>query len=170
MEAFAFYLMAALATAAAVLVVTERQVFNAALYLAAVLALVAGLFGFLGADFLAAAQVLLYVGGILVLIVFAVMLSSVRDGRARSQINAQWLPALAVSLAVAVAVVEAVRRSSFAAADVQAAPTTGALGMLLFNEMALPFEAVSLALLAALVGAVFFSRKERPDGAAGDAK
>ena len=158
----AFYALSSLLIVSAVLVVTQRNMFNAALWLAAALSLVAGLFVLLGADFLAAAQLLLYVGGVIVIIAFAVMLSSVQSAKLEHQTNAQWVPALFGCAGLLALMVRIFLKSPFAAEASPRLPTTAALGGLLLRDMALPFEAVSLALMASLLGAVLFSRKEDP--------
>ena len=156
-----FYIVAALLVTSAVMVVTRRGLFSAALYLAAALSLVGVLFAMLGADFLFAAQILLYVGGILVILAFAVMLSNAEQLKSEPQTNRQWIPSVLVCLGVFLVVMAAVKRHTFTVLEADFAPTTRAIGHLLLNEQVLPFEAVSLVLLASLVGAVLFSKKEK---------
>ena len=156
-----FYLVAALLIGSSVMVVTLRGLFASALYLAAALSLVGALFAMLGADFLFAVQILLYVGGVLVIIAFAVMLSNAEQLKAEPQTNQQWLPALLLCLGLILMVLVGVRRHAFAAAPAEPGPTTASMGHLLLGGQILPFEVVSLVLMASLVGAVMFSRKER---------
>ncbi|OGR87437.1 MAG: hypothetical protein A3A86_03525 [Elusimicrobia bacterium RIFCSPLOWO2_01_FULL_60_11] len=166
-EAGIFYLVAALLTGCAVMVVTLRGLFASALYLAAALSLVGALFAMLGADFLFAVQILLYVGGVLVIIAFAVMLTNSEQLKSEPQTNRQWGPALLLCLGLILMVLVGVRRHSFVSVPAEIGPTTKSMGFLLLGGQILPFEAVSLVLLASLLGAVMFSRKERGQTPAG---
>ena len=160
-QAASFYAISAILVASALVVVTQRNIFTCALYLALFLSMIAGFFVLLGADFLAAVQILLYVGGILVILAFAVMLSSVQQAKGQPQVNAQWIPSLLACAGLLALILFALKRSPWAAAPAAAlAPTTASLGRLLLGDLSLPFEAVSLVLMASLVGAIFFSKKE----------
>ena len=157
--AFCFYLISTLLIISSVLVVLKNNLFTCALYLAAALSMVAALFVLLGADFLAALQIMLYVGGVLVLVIFAVMLSSAEPSKIPDQINSQWAPSLVVALTLLSVILVAFNRTTFALGSGEYAPTTLAIGRLLLNDLKLPFEAVSLILIVALAGAVIFSRR-----------
>ncbi len=154
-----FYLVSALLLFSALQVVTRRSVFSSALYLAATLSLVAVLFVLLGADFLAAVQILLYVGGILVILAFAVMLSSVQQAKLEHQVNEQWVPSLLTCIGLLLLIGVGLKRTSFLEGARIYLPTTEPLGILLLGKMVLPFEVISLVLLTSLVGAILFSRK-----------
>ncbi|HRY29719.1 MAG TPA: NADH-quinone oxidoreductase subunit J [Elusimicrobiota bacterium] len=158
-EMAVFALLAVLTIVPAALVVTVKNIFHAALFLVLSLTGVAGFFAMLGADFLFVVQILLYAGGITVILLFVVLLSgSPKDWLIR-QMNEQWLGALAAS-AVFVAVLAGLFQYLPGPESISAVgPTTELLGVLLLREMVLPFEAVSLVLLAALVGAVLFTRR-----------
>lgn len=166
-----FDLFAAITIGSALLVVTQRRVLHSALWLVATLGAVAGFYVLLGADFLAATQVLLYIGGIMVIMLFVIMLSHTPLAPHESVKNAQWFPALLVCSLVVIGFGWAVGQASWYGRELPLAtnrgeifqPTTASLGRLLLTDLALPFELVSLVLLAALVGAVFFTRK--PEGA-----
>ena len=160
-SAAVFYLVSALLIGSAVMVVTRRSLFTSALFLASALSLVGVLFALLGADFLFAVQILLYVGGVLVIIAFAVMLSNAEQLKSEPQTNKQWPPAVLLCLCLVLMVLVGVKRHDFAGAAAEIAPTTKSIGGLLLGGQILPFEAVSLVLLASLVGAVLFSRKEK---------
>lgn len=142
------------------MVVSQRNLFTCALYLASALAMVAGFFILLSADFLAAVQILLYVGGIVVILAFAVMLSSIEQAKISPQVNEQWVPALCISGVLVASTCWVLKGVTFIPAQMTHQPTTYSIGKLLLREMALPFEAVSLILLASLVGAVLFSKRE----------
>ena len=166
-ETAVFYVIAALLIGCSIMVVSRRGLFSSALYLAAALSLVGALFAMLGADFLFAVQILLYVGGVLVIIAFAVMLTNAEQLKSEPQVNRQWAPAFLLCLGLVLMVLVGVSRHSFVSVPAELGPTSKSMGFLLLGAQILPFEAVSLVLLAALVGAVMFSRKERGQTPAG---
>src|SRR5438132_13617708 len=96
-ELILFYIFATIAVASAILVVSSRNVVHSAAFLGATLFAVAGLFLSLHAEFLAGVQVIVYVGGILVLFVFVIMLISVERAAHERQYNRQWTIALVTS-------------------------------------------------------------------------
>ncbi len=158
-----FGVMAVLLIALSIIVVTARSVFRGAIALTAALGIVAGLFALLGADFVAAGQLLIYVGGIMIIMLFVIMLSQRPAKNLEPQTNDQWPWAALFSLAVACGLIvqfRAVYRGVFS--TTVPTPTSATIGRLLMGDMVVPFEAVSLVLLAALVGAVYFGMdKER---------
>lgn len=162
-QTIAFYVISAILIFSALMVVTQRSLFTCALYLAAALSSMAGLFILLSADFLAAVQILVYVGGILVILAFAVMLSSAQQAQNLPQVNRQWLPSLVAAGGILALVLYAIQRHPFEGNPASHGPTTVSLGHLLLRDLSLPFEAVSLILLASLAGAVIFSKKEAPE-------
>jgi NADH-quinone oxidoreductase subunit J len=154
-----FWLLSLLVIVPAILVVTLKNVLHAALFLILSLTGVAGLFALLGADFLFVVQILLYAGGIMVLVLFVIMLSgNPKDWIAR-QVNEQWLGGLLVSAVFVSLLATLFRLMPEAQAVAPAEPTTASLGILLLRDMVLPFDAISLVLLSALVGAILFSRR-----------
>ena len=157
LSSIVFYALAAVAVGSALWVVTARNVFHSALALTVTLSAVAALFALMGADFLAASQILVYVGGVMIIMLFVVMLSQQPLDALRRQTNEQWLWGALFAIAVACALIlhfgEAYKSITEAA---PLAPTSAAIGKLLLGDMVIPFEAVSLVLLAALVGAVLF--------------
>jgi NADH-quinone oxidoreductase subunit J len=155
-----FVALAAMTIVPAALVVLVKNVFHAALYLVLSLTGVAGLFAMMGADFLFVAQLLVYSGGILILLLFVVLLSGTPKDWAARAVNEQWMPASLVSAMFVSLLAVLMRALPEAVPAGAAAPTTSALGFLLLRDMLLPFEAVSFVLLSALVGAVHFSKKE----------
>ena len=154
-----FLLLTTLVLVPAALAVTLKNVFHCALMLALSLTGVAGLFAMLGADFLFVAQILVYAGGITVLLLFIVLLSGSPKDWALRQLNSQWAWGLALAAIFVSLLATLFRQLPEPGAPGEAAPTSAALGILLVRDMLLPFEAVSLVLLAALVGAVHFSKK-----------
>ena len=159
-----FGVMAVFLIGLSIVVVTSRSVFRSAIALAAALGVVAGIFALLGADFVAAGQLLIYVGGIMIIMLFVIMLSQKPMSNLGRQTNDQWLWAGLFALAVACGLIvqfRAVYRGVFSSSV--PVPTSATIGRLLLGEMVVPFEAVSLVLLAALVGAVYFSMdKDKP--------
>jgi len=152
-----FAAMAILLIGLSLIVVTAKSVFRSAIALTAALGIVAGIFALLGADFVAASQLLIYVGGIMIIMLFVIMLSQRSTALTERQTNEQWLWGALFALAVTCALIvqfRAVYRGVFATSV--PTPTSVAIGRLLLGDMIVPFEAISLVLLAALVGAVYF--------------
>ena len=155
-----FYALALLTVAAGLGVVFTTNVVHSALALMGTLLGVAGMFVLLGADFLGVVQLLVYVGGILVLTLFAVMLTSRVDVRVSNRAVGR-LPALVVTVAVLGAMVRAVTATTWVTTEPSApAPTIYGVGNAFLGTYVLPFEVASLVLLVALIGAVVISRKE----------
>jgi NADH-quinone oxidoreductase subunit J len=154
-----FAFLAVLVLVPAGLAVTVKNIFHSALWLVLSLTGVAGLFALLGADFLFVAQILVYTGGITVLLLFVVLLSgSPKDWIVR-QVNGQWAWGLALSAIFVGLLATLFKQIPEPAELTPAAPTSAPLGLMLVRDMLLPFEAVSLVLLAALVGAIHFSKR-----------
>ncbi|HEX9639552.1 MAG TPA: NADH-quinone oxidoreductase subunit J [Acidobacteriota bacterium] len=163
--ALVFYGFSALALAAAAVVVFARNILYSAFALLATLFGIAALYAMLGADFLAAAQLVIYIGGILVLILFGVLLTQ-RVAHLHLRVTTrQALPALVAAALVALVLwVALVQRAPWPAPTPRPMePTTAALGEALLGKFLLPFEVVSIALLAALVGAVYLTRAPERD-------
>jgi len=160
-SAAVFYLVAAITIGSAMIVAFSRNIIYSAFSLLGTFAGVAGIYVFLGADFVAAVQLLIYVGGILVLILFAVMLTHrITDVKITNR-AAGRLPALIVVGIFAYLLLQTVRETPWTKAkDVLYLATTGKIGDLFLDAYLLPFELASLVLLAAMIGAVVLSRKE----------
>lgn len=156
-----FYLVAAITVVSGAVVAFSRNIVYSAFSLLGTFAGVAGMYVFLGADFVAAVQVLIYVGGILVLILFAVMLTHrITDVQITNR-AAGRIPALVVVGILVLLLVQTIRETPWAKAkEILYTPTTSRIGDLFLTDYLLPFELASLVLLAALIGAVFLSRKE----------
>lgn len=157
----AFYIFSVIAVISAILVVTLRGVMHSALFLAVSLLSVAGIFVLLNADFLAVVQILLYVGGIMVLILFAVMLTQKVVGVLAPQTNEQKWGAIVVCIIIFVLLTIAIRGTSFTKIVSTLPPktTTPELGKLLVTVYALPFEIASVVLLVAMIGVIALARK-----------
>jgi NADH-quinone oxidoreductase subunit J len=155
-----FYFFAALTVGSAAVVVFSRNLIHSAFALLFTFFGVAALYVFLGADFLAATQMVIYVGGILVLLLFGVMLThKLYDLNLKAE-TFQFLPALIAVLAVFGTLVTFMIRTSWRSGGQQtAAPTTAAIGELLMRDYILPFEVASILLLIALIGAALIVRR-----------
>jgi NADH-quinone oxidoreductase subunit J len=151
-----FYALSVLLIGFSLVVVTSRNLFRGAMNLTAALGVMAGLFALLGGDFIAASQLLIYVGGVMVLLIFVVMFVQTPEIFRARQTSKRWILALILGLSVSGILIQAFRRAPAGAAVPEMAPTSAGLGRLLLGDMAVPFEAISLILLAALVGALVF--------------
>jgi len=159
--AAAFWIMAVVAVAAALGVVLLKNVFRAALALILCFITVAGLYLTLSADFLAAVQVLVYVGAISVLIILAIMMT--RDFQRGSPGNRLKLPAFIVAAVLLGMMIFTVTQTSWPLApQAPLTPTTGPLAMKLFSEngYVLPVEIGAVLLLAAIIGAIVIAREK----------
>ena len=146
--------LAALVLVGAVWVVTLRNLFRAALSLGLVLLGVAGLFLVLEAEFLAFAQLLVYVGAILTLVVFAIMLTSRLQTPGPVATRRPILPAALASLALFVVLVSATHALVWPESPSAGAIPLSTLGEQLVTTFVLPFEVISLVFVAAMVGAI----------------
>jgi NADH-quinone oxidoreductase subunit J len=164
----AFVLLGAVAIGSGVLVVTTTRVVHAALWLAVSLGAVAGLFLLMTAELMAWVQVLIYVGAVVVLVLFALMLTQAPIGPVPHAPRARVVLAGTVAAATAVALVGTVLAGmGDEMIDLEAIDVGDgrAVGTALFTAWVLPFEVLSVLLLAALVGAVVLSRgRGREDG------
>ena len=160
-----FYYMAAASVASALLAVTRRNPVHSMLWVLALFLHVAGIFLLLGAEFLAAVQVIVYAGAILIFYLFVVMLLDLPDEEARPRFGSHWPLAAAAGLSFAALAWLARVGTGVAPARTHVAskgPPQGSLsavGMALFGPFALPFEMASLLLLAAIIGAVVLARR-----------
>jgi NADH-quinone oxidoreductase subunit J len=164
-----FYYMATASIASALLAVTRRNPLHSLLWVLALFGHVAGIFLLLEAEFLAAVQVVVYAGAILIFYLFVMMLLDLSDEHTRPRFGNHWpFAAGAGLLFVAVAFIAQMGRSTL----VEISGTSSGeglqqggleeIGMALFGPFALPFEMTSLVLLAAIVGAVVLARRRMP--------
>ena len=156
-----FVLLSLIAVVSALLVVTTTHLVHAALWLVVTLGSIAGIYLILAAEFVAWVQVLIYVGAVVVLLLFALMLTRAPTGPQPDLTVRRWAPAALVAVLVAVllgATVVAGFRDvelDLSGAVVGSAEVTGET---IFRRWVLPFEMLSVLLLAALVGAIVLSR------------
>jgi NADH:ubiquinone oxidoreductase subunit 6 (subunit J) len=155
-----FLLFAAATVGTALLVVTLRDIIRCGLALMASLGSLAGLYVLLGAPLVAAAEVLVYIGGITVLILFAIMLTQSKAAPARLVFQTQAIPAAIAAVILAVIIAITVTATDWGAVTARLETATDALARLLFSSYVLPFEIVSVLLLAAVIGGVFLAKRE----------
>jgi NADH-quinone oxidoreductase subunit J len=159
-EAVIFYVFATVTVMSAGVVVLARSLIYSAFALLFTFFGVAGLYVLLGADFLAATQLLVYVGGILVLLLFGVMLThKLYDLDLRSEVT-QFLPGLIVASGLFIILTVTGFRTQWKIGEGRLpAPTTREIGQHFLGEYLLPFEAASILLLVALMGAAMIVRR-----------
>ena len=159
MSELVFLFISALTLISAVFVVVNNQLIYSAIALLFTLFGVAGLYVFLWADFIAGIQILVYVGGILVLVVFGIMLTNkIRTVRISHKSMQQGVGAV-ISLWLFVFLMIALSKAPLAISEgIEPVGTVREIGILLLTKYLLPFEAISLLLLGALIGAAVLSR------------
>jgi NADH-quinone oxidoreductase subunit J len=165
-EAIAFYTLSALIIGFAILVITTREAVHSVLFLVLNLLCVAMLYVLLHAQFLAVIQVLVYVGGIVVLYLFVVMLVNLkrpaeanRDPRRRGRLGVV-LSALILGELAAIAAWGFAVPSAAAPGPGLRADNVEQIGMLLYTDYLIPFEVASILLLVAMVGAIVLAKRE----------
>ncbi|MEK6646967.1 MAG: NADH-quinone oxidoreductase subunit J [Candidatus Firestonebacteria bacterium] len=152
-----FLILAIIALISAMLVVSLKNIMHCALFLGVFLLTVAGIFILLSADFLGIIQILLYVGGILILILFAIMLTARISSKLIKEANEQKGIAFFVCTILLAAILLVLRSTTFSVKNVFFTPVDGTvaeIGKLLFTTYVLPFEVASIVLLVALIGSI----------------
>jgi len=162
----AFWILSVVILGSGFMVVSLKNIFHCAIFLILCLSGVAGIFILLNAEFLAAAQVLIYVGAVAILMVFAIMLTSDLASRKIVQTNQNALVAFLACLVFLTSVVWLIRSSLGSGVwnfTREGLPSDNVMiiGKLLMTEYMLPFEVVSVLLLAAMIGAIVLARRER---------
>ena len=161
-----FYLLSACILTTAVLSVTTRKIFRAAIWLLFTLVGVAGIYFWMEVEFIAAVQVVVYVGGIVVLIIFSIFLTQ-QSGKElpKAPKGRKIAAALAVLLGLGLTVLQLLR-TNFVPADKPFDWSMTRLGEQMlgtgYNGYALPFEVVSILLLAAMIGCIVIAMKSKP--------
>lgn len=166
MDLFVFYLFAGIAVLAAIGVIALRNPVHSALCLAVVFVSLAAMYVLLNAPFIAAAQVMIYAGAILILFLFVIMLLSPEVEQGIGALRAQrWLaPLFGIALAVELALVVGgavlpPSTGAFTPERIAAIGDTQAVGAMLFTDFLLPFEITSMLLLVAIVGVIVLAKK-----------
>ena len=146
-------------------VVTLRNVIHSAIAMMVCFGALAGMYALLGAPIVAAAQVLIYLGAISVLIIFAIMLTQAGDASLRAPFHRQAPLAVLAAVIVVGLVGWAVVQTDWGAVGSATAVAVNLQGLAtaLFTDYALPFEIISLLLLAAIIGAIFLARRPEED-------
>jgi NADH-quinone oxidoreductase subunit J len=158
---YAFILLALIGTVGAIRVVTARNVVHAALYLVVTLASAGGAYLLLAAEFVAWVQILIYVGAIVILFLFGLMLTKAPIGREALD-NQRRGAAIVVGLAILAGLVFLIQDAfSWDGPKIEPGPGGAtAVGESIFSRYVLPFEVVSFLLLGALIGAIVLSRRD----------
>ncbi len=158
-----FVALAALLLVSAVLVVTLRDIIRSGLALMLSFGALAGIYALLGNPLLAATQVLVYIGAIAVLILFAIMLTQIKNAPLRLAFNSQAAAGALAAIGVAVVIVAAVLTTTWPAGSQRLLVATSDISKVLFNQYVLPFEVVSVLLTAAVLGGVLLARPDPVD-------
>jgi len=159
-----FLTLAAVMLVAALLVVTMRDIIRCGLAMIVSFAALAGLYVMVGSPLVAAAQVLVYIGAISVLVLFAIMLTQTKAGPSRLVFHSQARWSGVLSIVLGLILVVAVTATAWPEGPTMVQTETKALAQTLFGEFVLPFEVVSVLLLAAVIGGVFLAKREGGEG------
>ena len=155
-----FWLIAALTIASAAMVVLNNQLLYSAIALLFTLFGIAGLYIYLWADFIAGVQLLVYIGGINVLIIFGIMLTNRISSIRLSQTNVQQGVGGVVAFWFFILISMVISKTPwYQTTSAEPSSTVREVGILLMTKFILPFEAISLLLLGALIGAALLSRE-----------
>ena len=160
-ETVAFWTLAVTLVGSALAVVLSKNLFHSVLWLALALTGTAGVFLLLEAEFLAAVQLLLYAGGVITIVVFAIVVTERLVGERITQTNRRITAGAVTALALIALVVNAIARQPLATVRPPAgADLTRTLGESVLTRFVLPFELLGVLMLAAMLGAVYFARPE----------
>jgi NADH-quinone oxidoreductase subunit J len=163
-----FYLLAAVMVASAIAVVTTKNVVRGALYLILVFAGVSAQYLLLAAEFVAVTQILIYIGAIMVLMLFGIMLTRAKIGQEVNLTHSNWYVGLVTAIVLAAVMGYALidrfgddKMPRDLRVQTVAGSNAATVSDTMFSQYLVPFEAVSVLLLAALVGAIVIARKDR---------
>jgi NADH-quinone oxidoreductase subunit J len=156
-----FLVLAGILLGAALLVVLGRDVIRSGLWLILCFAGLAGIYALLGSPFMAAAQVLVYMGAISVLILFAIMITQSKAGPARLVFQRQWWAGGLAAIGLVLLMLVAVLLTAWPQAGEKIVPQEARqIALLLFDENLFAFEAIGVLLLAAVIGGLYLARRE----------
>jgi len=163
-----FYLLALLTLGSGFMAVTSRQLFRSAIYLLFALIGIAGIYFWLQYEFIAAVQIVVYVGGIVVLIIFSIFLTQQAGERMpKAKISNQLVGGIAAFCTMALIMLQLYQHAFPPSAEKVTAPTVANIGTQMLGTetggYALPFEVVSMLLLAALVGCIVIALKNKAE-------
>ena len=160
-DAIAFWGLSAVLVGSALAVVLSKNLFHAVLWLALALTGTAGVFLLLDAEFLAAVQLLLYAGGVVTIVVFAIVVTERLVGERLSQTSRRIGGGAVVTAALLAAIVTAIAQRPLAVVrPPMAEDLTRIIGETVLTRFVLPFELLAVLMLAALMGAIYFARPE----------
>jgi NADH-quinone oxidoreductase subunit J len=154
------WILAAVMLGSGLLVVTMRDIIRCGLAMMVCFGALAGIYVILGAPLIAAAQVIVYIGAISVLILFAIMLTQTKAAPSRLVFQTQAVPAAISSIVIAIVIALAVGATEWGEVPERIRLATAALSQVLFRDFVLAFEIVSVLLLAAVIGGVFLAKRE----------
>ncbi len=161
LEVVAFWGLAVLLIGSALSVVLTKNLFHSVLWLALSLTAMAGIFLELDAEYLAAVQLLLYAGGVITIVVFAIVVTERLVGERITQTSRHIVTGVVLAGALLFAVLRFLRGADLPVErPVIAVDVTRALGQVLMTEFVLPFELLAVLLLVGLLGALYFARPE----------
>ncbi len=156
-----FYAVLLVLLGTAILTVTVRNLFRSAIFLAFTLLGVSIVYFFLHAEFIAGVQILLYVGAIMTLVIFAIMLTAKIADPSVAQSNRQKLPVFILIVLLGFFLISAIVKTPWKIAATPNMTNAVELGRALMGEFVFPFELISIVLLIALIGAVVVARSDR---------
>jgi NADH:ubiquinone oxidoreductase subunit 6 (subunit J) len=156
-----FMTFAAIMVGSALLVVVMKDIIRCGLAMIVCFAALAGLYVFAGATVVAAAQVLVYIGAISVLVLFAIMLTQTKAGPASLVFQTQAFPAAIAAAVLALLMAVVVASTDWGETGRRIATNANELAQTLFRDYTLAFEIVSVLLLAAVIGGVFLAKREK---------
>lgn len=163
-----FYLLSLLTIVSAMMAVTTRQIFRAAIYLLFALIGIAGIYFWMEYDFIAAVQIVVYVGGITVLIIFSIFLTQqAGELLPKQKISRQLFAAAAAFCAFALVMLQVYKYTFTATEEAAVQPVVANIGSKMLSVedgYALPFEVISMLLLAALVGCIVIAMRINKQG------
>lgn len=150
---------------AALMVIFSKHIIHSALYLALTFLCIAAFFVMLKAEYLAVVQIMVYIGAVIVMILFALMMTRMKIGEVTNIANKQIVTAAIISvfLFLTLGIIVYMTRNGFTWISSDEIPVLSVkdLGMVLFSKYVLPFEIISLLILGALVGSVVLAMKEK---------
>ncbi len=154
------WILAAVMLGSGLLVVTMRDIIRCGLAMIVCFLALAGIYTLMGVPLLGAAQVIVYIGAISVLILFAIMLTQTKDAPSRLVFQTQSGVAAIAAVIFAVLIALAVSATDWGAAAKRVGISTNGMSKVLFRDFVFPFEIVSVLLLAAVIGGVFLAKRE----------
>lgn len=155
-----FWILSALMIGAGLLVVLMRDIIRCGLAMIVCFGALAGIYVLMGAPLIGAAQVIVYIGAISVLILFAIMLTQTKDAPSSLVFQTQAGAAAVAAVVIAVIIALVVAATDWSALPERAKAGANEVAALLFSDFVLPFEIVSVLLLAAVIGGVFLAKRE----------